>query len=272
MVAPQPPGAPATDPTAVIGRRTIAALIDGAVVTIPAIAYATSQMEYITRARVGSDFDTFCDDYTSQIGGTCLAVGDTAYFDDSAANPGSLVFFGLSLLLLVVLQGVTGWTLGKLATGLRTVKEDGSAPGVGKAALRWLLLVVDGLPYLAPLVGFLTALTTQGHRRVGDMAAKTFVVSAGAAGRPIVIPGATSIPGSPALAGAPGYPASGYPSPGYPTAGDGTPGAGAPPAAAGGADAPQWDAARGTYIQWDPAQRCWVQWNEATRTWTPIPG
>ena len=129
----------ATDPTAVVGRRVVATLIDGAVVVGPTLAIATTNMEYITRERVGRRFDDFCDDYLDQFSGSCIQLGDTAYFSDDSANPGGFAFIGLSILLLVVLQGITGWTIGKLLTGLRTVREDGRAPGIGKAFLRWLL-------------------------------------------------------------------------------------------------------------------------------------
>jgi uncharacterized RDD family membrane protein YckC len=250
-----------TDPTAVIGRRVVAALIDGTVVIGPTVAIAMSNMEYITRATVeqqGGRFDDFCEDYTSELGGACVHVGDRAYFSDGSANPGSFAFLGLSILLLVVLQGVTGWTIGKLLTGLRTVKEDGSAPGIMKALLRWLLLLIDGLPCI-PLVGFILALTTQGHRRVGDMAAKTFVVRARAAGQPILVPGLTVAPTTPAMYGAP------------PGAADWTPPAAPPPAPPTG-QGPQWNPARGTYIQWDAARSRWLQWDDESRTWSPIPG
>lgn len=249
-----------TDPTAVIGRRVVAALIDGAVVFGPTVAIATSEMEYVTRDTIEQDggrFDDFCEDYTAELGGACVEVGDRAYFSDDSANPGTFAFLGLSLLLLVVLQGVTGWTVGKLLTGIRTVKEDGSAPGFTKALLRWLLLLVDGLPCV-PLVGFICALTTQGHRRVGDMAAKTFVVRARAAGRPILVPGLTAAPEEPAQYGAP----------------PGTPGWSPPgtPAPAPTSHGPQWDPVRGTYIQWDATQSRWMQWDDTARTWSPIPG
>ncbi|MGH9273520.1 MAG: RDD family protein [Acidimicrobiales bacterium] len=250
------------DPTAVTARRVVATLIDGAVIIGPTVAIATSNMEYITRERVGSRFDDFCDDYMDQLSGTCLQVGDRAYFSDSAADPGgSFAFFGLSLVLLVVLQGLTGWTVGKLLMGLRTVREDGTPPGILKAFVRWVLLLVDGLPCI-PLVGFICALTTQGHRRVGDMAAKTFVVGARSAGQPIVVPGLTGPPIAPAMYGTP-PPSPGWPSPAAPSS--------APPSPSVGA-APQWDAARGTYIQWDAAGARWLQWDETTRAWSPIPG
>ena len=99
-----------------------------------------------------------------------------------------------SLLIFVVLQGLTGWTPGKLITGIRTVKADGSIVGIPKAFVRWILLIVDGQPCGLPLVGFITGLTTQGHQRVGDMAAKTFVVTRAAVGSPIAVPGLTAPP------------------------------------------------------------------------------
>jgi uncharacterized RDD family membrane protein YckC len=252
------------DPTAVTGRRVVAAIIDGVAIVGPGMAIATSQMEYITRDRVGSGFDDFCERYMDQEQGVCVQLGDTAYFSDSSANPGSFALVGLAFVLVVIVQGLTGWTVGKLLTGLRTVKEDGSVVGIGKAFVRWLLLVIDAIPCI-PLVGFITALTTQGHRRVGDMAAKTFVVRASAAGQPIRVPGLTVAPATPAGMGAPGAWGAPAPAPG-PGQGLGVGGPNVPTAA------PQWDQARGTYIQWDAAQNRWLQWDEATRSWSPIPG
>lgn len=260
----QPTGVlPGTDPTAVFGRRVLAAVIDGVVVLVPGGAIASSQMEYITRDRVGAGFNHFCSDFMEQEGGTCVQFGDRAYFNDNEVSVGNLAFLGLAFLLFVIIQGLTGWTVGKLVTGLRTVKEDGSVVGIPKALVRWLLWVVDALPCLG-LVGGITALTTKGHRRVGDMAAKTFVVQASAAGSPIVVPGLTAAPTSftPMTNAGPGAPG-GWGAP---------PPAGAPPTPAPSTTGPQWDAARGTYIQWDPAQGRWLQWDEGTRTWVPIPG
>ncbi len=247
------------DPTAVFGRRVVAAVIDAGVVLVPGGAIASSGMEYITRERVGSGFDNFCTSYIDQQGGSCFQLGDRAYFNDNAADPGSFAVLGLALLLFVVVQGLTGWTVGKLLTGIRTVREDGRAPGIGKALVRWLLFVADGpcQPFV-PIVGGICALTTQGHRRVGDMAAKTFVVRRSAAGGPIVVPGMTAPPHQP-LGGPPG---SWGAAPGAPT----------PMPASAGPGAPQWDAARGTYIQWDPALARWMQWDEAAHSWSPIPG
>jgi uncharacterized RDD family membrane protein YckC len=292
MVAPYPspsapvPPAPAGDPTAVFGRRILAFLIDVLLLAIPVVVLSTSNLEYLEADQLDRSGEQFCEDYLDQQNGICLDLtdmDDRVYFADDLSS-GTVGFWGAVLagfLLHVLLQGVTGWTIGKLVTGIRTVQEDGSVVGIGRAFLRWLLLVVDGQPCGLPLVGLITAGTSTGHRRVGDMAAKTYVVRASAAGSPIVLPGS-----APAPAGGWGAPAPWGQSPAPTGWGDPTPpaertegGWAAPevsapnhrPAPSAGTE-PQWDAARNTYIQWDPAQSRWVQWDDAARTWTVIPG
>lgn len=269
------------DPTAVFGRRVLAALIDAALVLIPVIMLITSQFEYLEESSLPVSGEDFCDTFLDENGGFCLSgMDDRVYFNDGGTGSGTALYWGATFSLLVLLQGFTGWTIGKLLTGIRVVREDGKPPGFVKALVRWLLWIVDGFPYVVPLVGFIVGLTTVGHRRVGDMVAKTFVVSSSAAGSPIVVPGLTAPP--PVAAGSWGAPA--------PTAGWGAPpddpnaagwGAPAPPTAAPtptpaaappGAQAPQWDEARATYIQWDPTQNAWMQWNDGLKTWSRIPG
>jgi hypothetical protein len=233
------------DPTSVIGRRIGAVLIDGAVVLGPSIAVLTADLEYLEEDELPFGADRFCEDYLDTVDDTnvCIEGFDgNAYFGE----PGGgflLTLAALTIGMYVLLQGLTGWTLGKLITGIRVVREDGSRPGLGRAAVRWLMWIVDGLPFLG-LVAFITSLTTTGHRRVGDMVAKTFVVRAGAAGQPVLVPGITAPPAIAAGGVAP------------------------PPSASG----PQWDEARGTYIQWDPQLSLWVQWDEATEQWRAIAG
>ena len=45
-----------------------------------------------------------------------------------------------------------------------------------------------------PLVGGITMLSSSGNRRVGDMAAKTFVVRASQVGHPVPVGGVNTIP------------------------------------------------------------------------------
>lgn len=293
--SPASPPMPGGDPTAVFGRRIVAFLIDSLLLVVPALLLLSASFEYLEVSQLDRDPEAYCNDYMDEQGGFCLDmsdVDDRVYFSDGPSSGSTLLFWGGSFLLLVVVQGITGWTVGKLVMGLRTVQEDGRPAGVGRAFLRWILLVVDMLPCIG-LVGLITAGTSTGHRRVGDLAAKTYVVRAAAAGSPIRIPGTASAsaplsygdggwPQSPPPPGtgwgqpvAPTPTAWGQPeAPAAPSSGDAgwaAPGAPAAPPAPS-APAPQWDEARGTYIQWDPSQSRWLQWNEGARTWDVIPG
>lgn len=291
MVAPFPAAAaavpsPGGDPTAVFGRRIVAFIIDALLLAVPALLLVSASFEYLQADRV-DDPVAFCDDYMDRFGGICVDtsdVNDRIYFTDGIPATASAVAWGGGLLIAVVLQGITGWTPGKLVMALRTVKEDGSPVGIGRAFVRWILMVVDAQPCGLPLVGLITAGTSSGHRRVGDMAAKSFVVRAGAAGAPIQVPGMTTTGAgygdtwsqpTPPPGAAWGPPPTASPSSWdqpvapAPTQWDQratTPGAQPQPGS------PQWDEARGTYIQWDPAQGRWLQWDEAARRWDVIPG
>lgn len=137
-----------------------------------------------------------------------LSLGDTAY----AITGGKAALFFLIFLLLgfaywSVLPGVTGWTLGKLATRTRVVGEDGRLPaGIWRNVARQAMGVADYFPYILPgLTGFIVALSTRDHRRVGDIVAKTYVVKKQAAGRPLATQGPPATPSAavPSTAAAP---------------------------------------------------------------------
>ena len=90
----------------------------------------------------------------------------------AAANIGCGLFVvGYSLLL----EGLLGQTLGKLAVGIKVVAEaTGLAPGIAAAAIRTLLRIIDGLFCYA--VAFVSVLASAKRQRLGDMAARTLVV------------------------------------------------------------------------------------------------
>ena len=135
-----------SDPTAVVGRRVLATIVDGLVIVGPAIAVTAAQLDlqYLDSDEVGVSLSTFCDTLESQSDNyVCFQAGDRVYFSEQSPVAGTPVALVIALLMAVVLQGLTGWTLGKLITGIRTVREDGQAPGLGRALLRWVLLVVD---------------------------------------------------------------------------------------------------------------------------------
>src|SRR3546814_12956826 len=89
-------------------------------------------------------------------------VDERVYFSDTINVGATAMFWEANLAMLVVLQGLTGWTIGKLITGLRVVGEDGRAPGLGKALLPWVLWVLDAFPYVLPPVDGTLAVPTCG--------------------------------------------------------------------------------------------------------------
>ena len=104
-------------------------------------------------------------------------------------NSIALVVFGISAVVMVVVviivpQSISGTSIGKALLGIRVVRRDGSPPGAVRSTLRLLCWAVDGLALLLP-IALWSAIFSPGHRRVGDFAAKTFVVRHRAVGEPV---------------------------------------------------------------------------------------
>jgi uncharacterized RDD family membrane protein YckC len=186
------------DATQVVGRRIAAALIDMLI-----IAAIVAGSWFILTKNVSP---APCLGGGLEIGGKCRA------FTHSSSGDRSIWFLIVALapiLIFWVLQGLTGKTPGKAIVGIKTVNAGGRPPGVGRAALRSTLTIVDGFPYFIPyLVGFIVALNSDHHQRIGDKAAGTYVVDKAAQGA-LAAPAAAAAPGQ--LSGA--QPADWYPDP-----------------------------------------------------------
>ena len=233
---------PQRDPTSVVGRRVLAFLID----TI--IGWALSAGLFFAMAETSDEPLTFVNTIYAQV-----TLGDTTYFVEGAdVFYLWLVGIGWAVLAHVILTGITGASPGKAIVGIRVVNENSERPGLGRAFVRWIVLIVDAIPYFIPmLVGFILALSSNGHRRLGDMAAKTFVVRRDAVGQPIAAgAGAAAAP-----------PPSGWgqPAPVQQAA-----------AAAPAGNQPRWDTDRNAWITWDASQNQWLQHDADSGEWRPI--
>lgn len=246
-----------SEPTKVILRRGIAFLID----TIPGVVLYRVLIG-VFGEKVGQEPGTQLVIETEVINGDArVQIGRDVWFVEG----GDLMLVTVLMLvywigIFVIWQGLNGATLGKSLLGIRTVRPDGRPCGIGRAAARWLLLIVDAFFYLFPVVGLVTALASRGNRRVGDMAADTYVVKASFAGRPIPLgAGPVPPPGPPPRSMRAFPPATtAGPVPGPP--------AGTPPPPT----QPQWDPVRNTHVCWDPHQQTWLQWDAAQNRWVPI--
>jgi uncharacterized RDD family membrane protein YckC len=105
--------------------------------------------------------------------GSTSAEGGSVAF--SLGGLGSLIYLVVIFAYYTLLEGYLGQTLGKMLLGIKVVREDnGGVPGLGAAAIRTVLRIIDGILFY--LVAFISVLATQKNRRLGDMAANTLVV------------------------------------------------------------------------------------------------
>jgi len=107
------------------------------------------------------------------LGGGARAAGS------SSETIGILLTIIVAALNLGVLAGLTGFTLGKWAAGLRILRDDGHSIGIGRAFLRHFA----GYPlsFITLGVGFLMAALTTRGRGLHDLVAGTIVVREGPA-------------------------------------------------------------------------------------------
>lgn len=147
-------GATVAPDTQVIGRRVLATIIDLVLLGILGSLFAAP--------------------------GALIDGWGSGQFSDAAS--GVLFSFGGLAALLVtfayfaIMESRFGQTLGKMALGIKVVREDGGTIGAREAVLRTLMRIVDGIgSYLVALV---VVLISGKNQRLGDMVAKTLVIRA----------------------------------------------------------------------------------------------
>ncbi|HEY3831277.1 MAG TPA: RDD family protein [Acidimicrobiia bacterium] len=188
--APAPYAAPVqmTDPTNVMGRRIGAYFIDVVVPTVIALIVGFS-IWFTSATQTLNQPTNSCNSVAfPHPGQSCFQSGSTVYLaPNSVTGRAFLIGFliwSLAPLNAIVLQGITGATVGKYIFGLRVVRGDGSIAGFGWVLLRSFLFIVDNMCFA--IVGLVSSSVTHPHRRVGDMAAGTYVVGKQSVGRPVV--------------------------------------------------------------------------------------
>lgn len=260
----------APDPTAVVGRRFGAVAIDLGILWVFSAVYWLLASEEDAGRRMAFSSGRPLLAYNACTGRTLCSNLNDRYVAGWPMAILMLVWLAYMVGVFVVQRGLTGRTIGTMLTGVVVVGADGRPLGAGKALVRSLAGIVDYLPCCLPIVGFVTVLATTGHRRVGDMAADSYVVGAEGFGQPVELPG----PPQPVPAAAPmptGYPAQPpLPPAAQPPMAWAPPPTFAPPPATTPAPSDTeavWDPERRAYLQWDPARQQWLQFDQATQRW-----
>lgn len=258
MTATAPPSDP--DPTAVVGRRFGAAAIDLGILWLFSTVYWGMASQ---RAPLASLYDINACDGRS----FCTNVNDR-YVAGWPLAILVLVWFAYLVGVFVLQRGLTGRTVGTMLTGIVVVGPDGRPLGAGKALARSLAGIVDYFPCCLPIVGFTTVLVTRGHRRVGDLAADSYVVGSERLGEPVVLPGPPQ-PAEPPVPMPDGYPAQPPVPPGAqpPVAWVPPPTFTPPPRTSPLDREPVWDPERRAYLQWDPARGQRLQFDQTAQEW-----
>jgi len=120
-----------------------------------------------------------------------LSLGLTGLDDAAAGAAGILLLVGVLVGLPVTVETLShGRSLGKLAAGLRVVRDDGGPIRFRQALVRGLVAVLE-IYLLTGSVALIVSLTNARGRRLGDMLAGTYVIRERAGGvqaPPVLMP------------------------------------------------------------------------------------
>jgi len=242
--------ASAHEPESVLLRRVIAAGLDGIIGLALPVSYLANQL-VLRELATDADAARRCNFVNDLTADHCLHAGTYVLTGTTAMIGTALALWAAAIVIHHgLLSGLTGWTFGKLTTGLRVVHvQRRTRAGLLANLTRTVLLTVDALPYVIPLIGPAMISVSRRHQRLGDLVARTRVVRTkdklGTRSK-----GHADLTDSPPAGGTE----------------ESRRGTTNPP----GIDAPLWDPERNTYIQWDPERDEWMQWSTEYDLWLPI--
>lgn len=176
---PQPVASTQPQVKSVVGRRVVAAIIDLIIASI--IFFVLGLLTGVRQDQVHTTKRV----YATIVGPRNGQVVHEWENENITTSRVSLVGIRSLICYLIVFtyywlpEFLIGATVGKLAMAIRVRKSDGTKISIAQALIRNLLRVVDAFPFFIPyLLGFIVILTTPHKQRVGDLAAKTFVIGA----------------------------------------------------------------------------------------------
>jgi uncharacterized RDD family membrane protein YckC len=152
----------------ITGHRALAALID--LILIGVLCYLTLlHTVFVSKTIIVTKPDCI----ESQCSGVNIVTTTTGGISIGFIAVSALVYIIYFILLEWLLMG----SLGKLILGLRVVNRQGGKISFAQSVIRNFIRIVDSLPFFIPYVlGYIFVITRKSHKRLGDMAANTFVL------------------------------------------------------------------------------------------------
>lgn len=88
-----------------------------------------------------------------------------------------IIWIGIAIAYFPILEGITGFTIGKFIVRIKVIDLNCKTPGFIKAIIRGLLRIIEVNPFLAGgAPAGIVVLLSKNRQRLGDMLAKTYVV------------------------------------------------------------------------------------------------
>jgi uncharacterized RDD family membrane protein YckC len=103
-----------------------------------------------------------------------MATGGTTSEGFNLHGGPAFLWLGIGLAYYIVMEAMSGATLGKKAMGLKVVKQNGEPLDWQASIVRNVMRLIDG--FLFYLVGAIVVWVSKKRQRLGDMAAHTLVV------------------------------------------------------------------------------------------------
>jgi uncharacterized RDD family membrane protein YckC len=146
-----------------LGRRAVARFVDSQIYQVPFYGL-TAWMWWTFDFDMQKIIDAFVADWRQ-----ALTIGAVIVF-------GVMTYLLLVVIVMGALEGICGWSPGKLLCGLRVVRTNLRKCGVLRGILRQILLILDG--FFNYLVGVAMIGLMAKCQRLGDLVSDTIVVQA----------------------------------------------------------------------------------------------
>ncbi|WP_405605465.1 RDD family protein [Polaribacter sp. Asnod1-A03] len=134
--------------------------------------YTKLEKANIGRRILATIIDFFIYYFSGVILGLLFYPNNENIFSYNLEGISALISFSIMFFLWPISEGLWGQTIGKRLLDIKVVSKKNEPINMGQAFIRFLLGIVDFMF----LIGIIVAAVSKDNQRIGDAAAKTFVI------------------------------------------------------------------------------------------------